>query len=79
MTSLWGMAEQAEAGDMWVRTQIIGSLAGQTLTLTLPSSVPRPFLYGRGEKDEERKGLVNNSTPTKDMAKINQLRKGFKH
>ena len=29
-----------------------------------PSLVPRPFLYGRGEKGEGRKGLVNNSTPT---------------
>ena len=28
------------------------------------SLVPRPFLYGRGEKGEGRKGLVNNSTPT---------------
>ena len=27
--------------------------------------VPRPFLYGRGEKGEGRKGLVNNSTPTR--------------
>ena len=28
------------------------------------SLVPRPFLYGRGESGEGRKGLVNNSTPT---------------
>ena len=28
------------------------------------SLVPRPFVYGRGEKGEGRKGLVNNSTPT---------------
>ena len=27
--------------------------------------VPRPFLYGRGERREGRKGLVNNSTPTR--------------
>ena len=30
-----------------------------------PSLVPRPFLHGRGEKGEGRKGLVNNSTPTR--------------
>ena len=29
------------------------------------SLVPRPFLYGRGEKGEGKKGLVNNSTPTR--------------
>ena len=29
------------------------------------SLVPRPFLYGRGERGEGRKGLVNNSTPTR--------------
>ena len=29
------------------------------------SLVPRPFLYGRGERGERRKGLVNNSTPTR--------------
>ena len=29
------------------------------------SLVPRPFLYGRGERRERRKGLVNNSTPTR--------------
>ena len=28
------------------------------------SLVPRPFLYGWGEKSKGRKGLVNNSTPT---------------
>ena len=28
-----------------------------------PSLVPRPFLYGRGEKGEGSQGLVNNSTP----------------
>ena len=28
------------------------------------SLVPRPFLYGRGERGEGREGLVNNSTPT---------------
>ena len=27
--------------------------------------VPRAFLYGRGERGEGRKGLVNNSTPTR--------------
>ena len=32
----------------------------------LTSLVPRPFLYGRGERGEGRKGLVNNSTPTAD-------------
>ena len=29
------------------------------------SLVPRPFLCGRGERGEGRKGLVNNSTPTR--------------
>ena len=27
------------------------------------SLVPRPFVYGRDEKGEGRKGLVNNLTP----------------
>ena len=36
------------------------------IPLQLPVSlVPRPFLYGRGERGEGRKGLVNNSTPTR--------------
>ena len=29
------------------------------------SLVPRPFLFGRGERWEKRKGLVNNSTLTR--------------
>ena len=29
------------------------------------SLVPRPFLCGRGEREEGRKGLVNNSTLTR--------------
>ena len=32
--------------------------------ITRSSLVPRPFLYGQGERGEERKGLVNNLTPT---------------
>ena len=31
----------------------------------VPSLVPRPFLYGWDERDEGRKGLVTNSTPTR--------------
>ena len=32
----------------------------------IPTSlVPRPYLYGRGEREEGRKSLVNNSTPTR--------------
>ena len=31
----------------------------------LGSLVPRPFLYGQGDKGEGRKGLVNNSTPSR--------------
>ena len=31
----------------------------------LAPRVPRPFLCGRGERGEGRKGLVNNSTPTR--------------
>ena len=34
------------------------------ITTYSSSLVPRYFLYGRGEKGEVRKGLVNNSTPT---------------
>ena len=34
-------------------------------TMVTASLVPRPFLYRRGEKGEGRKGLVNNSTPTR--------------
>ena len=35
------------------------------LQLPRPSLVPRPFLCGRGEREEERKGLVNNTTQTR--------------
>ena len=35
------------------------------ITTYSSSLVPRPYLYGRDEKGEGRKGLVNNSTPTR--------------
>ena len=38
---------------------------GAILSMVYTSLVPRPFLYGRGERGEGRKGLVNNSTPTR--------------
>ena len=39
--------------------------SGNLIFQAKPSLVPRPFLYGWGEKGEGRKGLVNNSTPTR--------------
>ena len=39
--------------------------AGLDRTQASASLVSRPSLYGWGEKGEGRKGLVNNSTPTR--------------
>ena len=47
-------------------SKIDPGVAGIGFPVTPDSSlVPRPFLCGRGERGEGRKGLVNNSTSTR--------------
>ena len=42
-----------------------GGIGSAGAAMAAPNLVPRPFLCGRGEREEGRKGLVNNSTLTR--------------